>query len=214
MSFLSFFQQKGGIKCSMCGSIGVNKSTCPYNPNTKNPLIDKHSYQPDKKVVKKIVKKITSINLEDVLPKNLNFPNFRNAEKVLNQFISQYAYDEQGDLKKDFPKEWKNLSFYPPWNTFLKDFSKFLEKDKSFNDMVQHYLRDYKSNDIEKAQINVAMQNLDYFSHDLMEYLNQNYGYIFVPISEKQSQIYDNQGDLTLIDYTYKPAKYFVLKQS
>ena len=33
---------KGGGKCSICGSIGVTKSSCPLNPSSKNPQPDKH----------------------------------------------------------------------------------------------------------------------------------------------------------------------------
>ena len=32
MPYISYFQQ-GGAKCSLCGSDGTNKSTCPCNPN-------------------------------------------------------------------------------------------------------------------------------------------------------------------------------------
>lgn len=34
--------QYGGGKCSMCGSPGTNKSTCPMNPNASNPNRDTH----------------------------------------------------------------------------------------------------------------------------------------------------------------------------
>ena len=33
---------KGGGKCSICGSIGVTKASCPLNPSAKNPKPDKH----------------------------------------------------------------------------------------------------------------------------------------------------------------------------
>ena len=33
---------KGGGKCSICGSIGVTKASCPLNPSSKNPQPDKH----------------------------------------------------------------------------------------------------------------------------------------------------------------------------
>ncbi len=34
--------QVGGAKCSLCGSPGTNKSTCPLNPRSKNPKPAKH----------------------------------------------------------------------------------------------------------------------------------------------------------------------------
>ena len=33
---------KGGGKCSICGSIGVSKASCPLNPSSKNPQPGKH----------------------------------------------------------------------------------------------------------------------------------------------------------------------------
>ena len=33
---------KGGGKCSICGSIGVTKASCPLNPSSKNPQPGKH----------------------------------------------------------------------------------------------------------------------------------------------------------------------------
>ena len=33
---------KGGGKCSICGSPGVTKASCPLNPSAKNPKPDKH----------------------------------------------------------------------------------------------------------------------------------------------------------------------------
>ena len=33
---------KGGGKCSICGSAGVTKASCPLNPSAKNPKPDKH----------------------------------------------------------------------------------------------------------------------------------------------------------------------------
>ena len=34
--------QSGSGKCSICGSPGTSKSTCPLNPNAKNPNPSKH----------------------------------------------------------------------------------------------------------------------------------------------------------------------------
>ena len=34
--------QFGAGKCSLCGSPGVSKSTCPLNPKAKNPDPKKH----------------------------------------------------------------------------------------------------------------------------------------------------------------------------
>lgn len=34
--------QVGGGRCSLCNAEGTNKSTCPLNPNAKNPNFEKH----------------------------------------------------------------------------------------------------------------------------------------------------------------------------
>ena len=31
------------VKCSLCGAEGVSKTTCPLNPNSKNPNPSKHN---------------------------------------------------------------------------------------------------------------------------------------------------------------------------
>ena len=37
-----YYEQYGGGDCSLCGSSGTNKSTCPRNPDAKNPNPAKH----------------------------------------------------------------------------------------------------------------------------------------------------------------------------
>ena len=41
-NFLKFFSQSGGGKCSLCGSPGTTKTTCPLNPDATNPNPKKH----------------------------------------------------------------------------------------------------------------------------------------------------------------------------
>ena len=36
------YRQFGSGKCSICGSPGTTKSSCPLNPNAKNPKPEKH----------------------------------------------------------------------------------------------------------------------------------------------------------------------------
>lgn len=36
------FNQLGGVKCSLCGSNGTNKTTCPLNKMQGNPNYTKH----------------------------------------------------------------------------------------------------------------------------------------------------------------------------
>ena len=33
------YEQMGSGKCSLCGSPGVTKATCPLNPKAKNPTV-------------------------------------------------------------------------------------------------------------------------------------------------------------------------------
>ena len=54
MSFWNFFKQSGGGSCSLCGSPGVTKATCPCNPKAKNPNPAKHPLA--KKICPKIKK--------------------------------------------------------------------------------------------------------------------------------------------------------------
>lgn len=43
MSLYNFlWNQQGGGKCSLCGSLGVTKTTCPLNKDAKNPNPQKH----------------------------------------------------------------------------------------------------------------------------------------------------------------------------
>lgn len=37
MSYFNYFNQYGGASCSLCGSPGTNKSTCPLNPAAARP---------------------------------------------------------------------------------------------------------------------------------------------------------------------------------
>ena len=39
---MSRYIQRGGVKCSLCGSEGTNKSSCPLNPQVSNPNPLKH----------------------------------------------------------------------------------------------------------------------------------------------------------------------------
>ncbi len=42
MKLTNYYEQYGGGNCSLCGSPGTTKSTCPLNPDAKNPNPDKH----------------------------------------------------------------------------------------------------------------------------------------------------------------------------
>jgi hypothetical protein len=39
---MGYYYQVGGAKCSLCGSEGTNKSTCPLNPEAEKPNHNKH----------------------------------------------------------------------------------------------------------------------------------------------------------------------------
>ncbi len=151
--------------------------------------------------------------LEKHRPKMLPFPDFRKAEKVLNKFVMDYSYDKTGHKNPNFPREWQKLYNYAPWNTFVPEFTKYMENNSDFNEMLQNGIRDMKSAksdyDIQEMKYNVILSNFDYFAHEFMEYLRKGYGYIFKEISEDK---YDSK-KFTLIDYTYNPAKYFVLQK-
>ena len=49
---LKYNQNAGGV-CSLCGSTGVNKSTCPLNKNSKNVQALKHPKSNVLKIKKK-----------------------------------------------------------------------------------------------------------------------------------------------------------------
>ena len=51
------YQQQGGVKCSLCGSIGTNKSTCPLNRSATKPDKSKHPLASKVKPSKKISRK-------------------------------------------------------------------------------------------------------------------------------------------------------------
>jgi hypothetical protein len=42
MKLQQYYEQDGGGNCTLCGSEGTNKSTCPRNPGAKNPNPAKH----------------------------------------------------------------------------------------------------------------------------------------------------------------------------
>lgn len=59
-------KQYGGGKCSLCGSQGTNKSTCPLNPNALSPDPDKHSMVPKSNT---ILPKNKALPLMPIVPK-------------------------------------------------------------------------------------------------------------------------------------------------
>ena len=60
--------QSGSGKCSICGSPGTSKLTCPLNPNAKNPNPSKHPLA--KKVSSAKPKVNTKPKATTVLPKH------------------------------------------------------------------------------------------------------------------------------------------------
>jgi len=56
-------KQKGCGKCSLCGSLGTSKTTCPLNPLAKNPDPVKH--QLAKKSYKKVKPRVTYVKPTD-----------------------------------------------------------------------------------------------------------------------------------------------------
>jgi hypothetical protein len=53
-----YYEQYGGGDCSLCGSSGTNKSTCPRNPDAKNPNPAKH---PNASVAAPVVVRASSV---------------------------------------------------------------------------------------------------------------------------------------------------------
>lgn len=61
------YEQEGSGKCSLCGSLNTNKTTCPLNPSARNPNPENHPLAVGKTKITKTIKKIDkkSQNSED-----------------------------------------------------------------------------------------------------------------------------------------------------
>ena len=177
--------QYGGGSCSLCGSPGVTKTTCPKNPDAKNPNPSAHplasvttqikktpiKQQIEKTPIKQLTKltpkenKITDNGLK--LPKKLPFPDHREAQKE----IEKYRWDENGHQVKGWKKEYYQLTNYEPWKTYIPMLIAEIATDKDFIEMTGHAMRDYKVS-AEEAQILVAESGLDYFAKEWQSVLD------------------------------------------
>lgn len=94
--------QIGGANCSICGSTGTNKSTCPCNPNATKPNWDKH---PNWIKVCPEKKKTVTPKLVSVKKKKLMGPF--EAKKYVSEYPAPKMYKE---LKKPTSEaDWKEI---------------------------------------------------------------------------------------------------------
>jgi hypothetical protein len=110
--------QIGGVKCSLCGSEGTNKSTCPLNPNASAPNYNKHNVSAGSAVpivktiiptVKQSVKKISPIVKKPV--NNPDIPSIILLEKnddTVNALNKQDMFSITGNKAIDFVLDFAN----------------------------------------------------------------------------------------------------------
>ena len=100
------------VKCSLCGAEGVSKTTCPLNPNSKNPNPSKHNVN---KSSNKSSNKDSLYNLIDNISKscpsestNLNMLKTLIPDKSIKHGISVKKLVKKSD-KKSFKKTFKKV---------------------------------------------------------------------------------------------------------
>jgi len=91
----------GGSHCSICGSVGVRKSTCPLNPQAKNPNTSKHPLTKKKKprIKRKSKQKKTSPTKRKTSKSSSMSPTTkRQRELRMGDQINRHIYHKQRDL--------------------------------------------------------------------------------------------------------------------
>ena len=139
---------KGGGKCSICGSTGVTKASCPLNPSSKNP-------QPDKHPLAKSPKKDSS---------NKSDPPIIDPPKpvIPKQDNSGTLYGIINDIKVSCPEQEQNLNLLKKNIKDKKVITKSLKKSTKGTPLnvepdlnlalVQQDVKDQKDKKAQKSQ--------------------------------------------------------------
>lgn len=130
--------QEGGARCSLCGAVGVNKSTCPLNPSSRNPNPAKHNtgaVAKQKQILNKPIKPKQVKNKEILKDKKILIKDEKEKRKptilVLQSIYDpNRAFDEDGDeaLKLLF-KEIPGFVYKHTYISSVEDIINELEKN-------------------------------------------------------------------------------------
>ena len=102
-NFLGMHNQSGGggSHCSICGSIGVRKSTCPLNPKAQNPNPSKHplAKKKNRRIKRKSKQKKTSPTKRKTSKSSSMSPTTkRQRELRMGDQITRHIYHGQREL--------------------------------------------------------------------------------------------------------------------
>lgn len=136
-----YTEQDGGGKCSLCGASGVNRSTCPFNPNAKNPKATMHNKAPVTKTGENVAKK----KVDTLQPCKMMVPDIEEEAREYVYITKDYIYKILSPTEQKFTLDLQGTGLTPKvaevidctYNGVKSTMFKIERYDGTFTDWLQ-----------------------------------------------------------------------------